>query len=197
MLDPDGVAARLSRRLERRTYMYTVPRPNFIWHIDGYNKLNTFELCISGCIDGFSRKKIIWLNANNTNNNPRIIGGYFLESVKEYDGCPCVVRGDYDTVNGLVRDFQNLFLNNTAQNSSLPSYLDGSSAVNQRIEGWWGTLRRQCLHFWIGLFKSLEEKGHFRVSFLDKNLVLFCFTALIQVRLFSSVAKFLFLRMFL
>ena len=55
VLGPDGVAARLSRRLERRTY--TVPRPNFIWHIDGYNKLNTFGLCISGCIDGFSRKK--------------------------------------------------------------------------------------------------------------------------------------------
>ena len=32
-LDPDGVAARLSRRLERRTY--TVPGPNFIWRIDG------------------------------------------------------------------------------------------------------------------------------------------------------------------
>ena len=33
-LDPDGMAARLSRRLEGRTY--TVPGPNFIWHIDGY-----------------------------------------------------------------------------------------------------------------------------------------------------------------
>ena len=84
MLDPDGVAARLSRRLERRTY--TVPGPNFIWHIDGYDKLNTFGLCISGSIDGFSR-----LNAYNTNNNPLIIVGYFLESVKEFDGCPCVV----------------------------------------------------------------------------------------------------------
>ena len=29
-LDPDEVAARLSRRLERRTH--TVPGPNFIWH---------------------------------------------------------------------------------------------------------------------------------------------------------------------
>ena len=41
-LDPDGVAARLSRRLERRTY--TVPCPNFIWHLDGYDKLRLFDL---------------------------------------------------------------------------------------------------------------------------------------------------------
>ena len=121
-LDPNGVAARLSRRLERRTY--TVPGPNSIWHIDGYDKLKPFGLCISGCIDGFSRK-IIWLNVYNTNNNPIIIRGYFLESVKNL--CPCVVRGDYGTENGLVRDFQNLFWNNTAPNSSLPSYIDGSS----------------------------------------------------------------------
>ena len=41
-LDPDGVAAKLSRRLERRTY--TVPGPNFIWHLDGYDKLRLSDL---------------------------------------------------------------------------------------------------------------------------------------------------------
>ena len=41
-LDPDGVAARLSRRLERRTN--TVPGPNFICHLDGYDKLMLFYL---------------------------------------------------------------------------------------------------------------------------------------------------------
>ena len=123
-LDPNGVAARLLRRLERRTY--TVPGPNFIWHMNDYDKLKPFGLCISGCMDGFSRK-IIWLNVYSTNNNPRIIGGYFLEPLKEFGGCPCVVRGDYGTENGLVRDFQNLLWNNTAPNSSLPSYMDGSN----------------------------------------------------------------------
>ena len=40
-LDPDGVAARLSRRLERRTY--TVLGPNFIWHLNRYVKLRLFD----------------------------------------------------------------------------------------------------------------------------------------------------------
>ena len=48
-----------SRRLERRSY--AVPGPNFIWHIDGYDKHKPFGLCIRGCTEGFSRK-IIWLN---------------------------------------------------------------------------------------------------------------------------------------
>ena len=65
-------------------------RPKFIWHIDG--------LCINGCICGFTRK-LIWLNVYQTNNDPKIIGGYFLD-VKGYGGCPLKIRTDYRTENG-------------------------------------------------------------------------------------------------
>ena len=105
-------------RLERRSY--SVPGPNFILHIDGYDKLKPFGLCISGCIDGFSRK-IIWLNVYNTKYNPRIIGGYFLEAVREYGGCPRVVRGDFGTENGHVRDFQ--------EKMTFPRKVPGSAPV--------------------------------------------------------------------
>ena len=57
-------------------------RPKSIWHIDG--------LCINGCICGFSRK-IIWLNVYQTNNDPKNIGGYFLD-VKGNGGCPLKIR---------------------------------------------------------------------------------------------------------
>lgn len=177
-LDPAGVAVRRTRRLVRRSY--NVPGPNHIWHIDGYDKLKPFGLCINGCIDGFSRK-IIWLNVYNTNNNPSVIGGYFLEAVKEHMGCPRVVRGDFGTENGHVRDFQNYFRRFDNRERRLAPYIDGPSTANQRIEGWWGVLRRQCLHFWIELFKVLQDEGFYRGDFLDKNLVVFCFTALIQV----------------
>ena len=65
-------------------------RPKFIWHIDG--------LCINECICGFSRK-IIWLNVYQTNNDPKIIGGYFLD-VKDNGGCPLKIRTDYGTESG-------------------------------------------------------------------------------------------------
>ena len=58
--------------------------PKFIWHIDGYD----IGLCTHECICEFSRK-IIWLNAYQTNNHPKLIGGYFLEAaVTANGGCP-------------------------------------------------------------------------------------------------------------
>lgn len=65
-LDPEGVAARKSRRLKRRIYYSKVSTvkcfdldwclrfqgPNFVWHMDGYDKLSPYGLAIHGCIDG-------------------------------------------------------------------------------------------------------------------------------------------------
>ena len=62
-LDPVGTEIRRSRRLHRRTYFSK--GPNFIWHMDSYDKLRPYGLCINGCIDGFYRK-LIWLNVNKT-----------------------------------------------------------------------------------------------------------------------------------
>ena len=58
-LDPRGVTLRQARRLRRRNYFSK--GPNFIWHLDCYDKLKPYGFCISGCIDGFSRE-MIWLN---------------------------------------------------------------------------------------------------------------------------------------
>ena len=46
------------RRLKRSQYYAC--GPNFIWHVDGYDKLKQFVFCIHGSSDAFSRK-ILWL----------------------------------------------------------------------------------------------------------------------------------------
>ena len=51
-LDKEGVEQRSRRRLRRRQYY--AKGPNFIWHIDGYDKLKPYGICIHGAIDGFS-----------------------------------------------------------------------------------------------------------------------------------------------
>ena len=177
-LDPEGVDLRRSRRLARRTYH--ARGPNFIWHVDGYDKIKPFGLCISGCIDGFSRK-IIWLKVYHTNNNPKVIGGYFIEAVKECSGCPCLVRADYGTENGHVRTFQQLLRRNGTDSLNDNSYIDGASTANQRIECWWGFLRKECMQYWIDLFKNLQHRGLHGGDFLHKNLSRFCFMASVQV----------------
>ena len=52
--------------------MYTFRGPNFMWHVDGYDKLKLFGFPIHGCIDGYSRK-ILWLNVSPTNNDPQVM----------------------------------------------------------------------------------------------------------------------------
>ena len=58
VLDPAGVSLRKQHKLVRRSYYNK--GPNYLWHIDGNDKLKPFGLCIHGAIDGFSRK-VLWL----------------------------------------------------------------------------------------------------------------------------------------
>jgi len=102
-LDPSGVADRRHRRLRRRQYFGR--GPNFLWHVDSYDKLKPYGICINGCIDGFSRK-IMWVNAYSTSSDPTIIDGYFMHTVEQLKGCPCIVRSDPGTENGVVGSLQ-------------------------------------------------------------------------------------------
>ncbi|XP_054641995.1 uncharacterized protein LOC129187166 [Dunckerocampus dactyliophorus] len=175
-LDPRGVAFRQARRLRRRRYFSK--GPNFIWHLDSYDKLKPYGFCINGSIDGFSRK-IIWLNAYTTNSDPKLIGGYYIEAVQRLGGCPRIVRGDPGTENGHVRDFQRLLVP-IPPDGTVDSYLEGASTANQRIESWWGFLRRQCVEFWLCLFTDLRDNGLYDGGFLDKAILQFCCMGLIQ-----------------
>ena len=78
ILDPEGVQARTRHRLRRRRYH--AKGPNYIWHIDGYDKLKPFSFCIHGAIDGYSRR-ILWLEVTSSNKDPCIIGYHFYEYV--------------------------------------------------------------------------------------------------------------------
>ena len=98
LLDSEGVDLRSRNRLRRRVYHSR--GPNYVWHIDGYDKIKPFGIAISGCIDGFSRK-MLWLEAYKTNNDPKVIAGYFMDAVVTAGGCPARVRFDLRTENSL------------------------------------------------------------------------------------------------
>ena len=156
---------------------YWTPGPNYIWHIDAYDKIKPYGFGISGCIDGFSRR-LIWLKVYTTNSDPSIIAGYFLEALKEHRGCPCVVRADAGTENVRVRDIQESLAGN---NNNRNAYIQGPSTGNQRIESFWSQLRKQCMEYWICLLSELQDNGYFAGDFIDLNLIHFCFLGIIQV----------------
>lgn len=178
-LDPAGTELRRKKRLNRRAYF--ARGPNFVWHVDSYDKLKPFGICINGAIDGFSRK-MLWLNAYHTSSDPKVIGGYFLETVRETGGCPRILRADMGTENSCIRDVQRFLRRNDDDlHSGEKSFIYGRSTSNQRIESWWGLLRKECVEFWLEKLHCLKDEGLFDGEFLDKNLIIFCFLGIIQV----------------
>ena len=55
--------------------------PNDIWHYDGYDKMKPFGFPIHGAVDGISRK-LLWLTAVKSNNNPVVPAVLYLRAVK-------------------------------------------------------------------------------------------------------------------
>ena len=178
VLDPEGVRERRARRLRRRHY--SVPGPNYIWHMDSYDKLTPFGIGVNGCIDGFSRH-IIWMQANVTNSKPDVVAAYFIGAVSERGGCPKIMRSDLGTENVHVNRFQCFLREDDNGTVHGPCVLQGRSTANQRIESWWGNYRRQNAEYWRDLFQEFQSAGEFNGDMVDKGLIQFCFLDVIQV----------------
>lgn len=181
-LDPEGTKLRKAHRLKRR--IYCAKGPNYIWHIDGYNKLKPFGFCIHRAIDGFSRR-LIWLEVSDTNNNPKLIVKYYLDALNKIGKAPRVLRCDADTENSMVCLLQEFFRSEaTDAFARHRSVIVGKSTSNQRIERCWCSLRQQGVQWWMDFFKDLRDSGQF--NDLDPvhcaNLK-FCFMHILQTDL--------------
>nr|XP_022287022.1 uncharacterized protein LOC111099849 isoform X1 [Crassostrea virginica]XP_022287023.1 uncharacterized protein LOC111099849 isoform X1 [Crassostrea virginica]XP_022287024.1 uncharacterized protein LOC111099849 isoform X1 [Crassostrea virginica]XP_022287436.1 uncharacterized protein LOC111100117 isoform X1 [Crassostrea virginica]XP_022287437.1 uncharacterized protein LOC111100117 isoform X1 [Crassostrea virginica]XP_022287438.1 uncharacterized protein LOC111100117 isoform X1 [Crassostrea virg len=180
-LDPKGISDRKGNKLKRRQYISK--GPNWIWHIDQYDKLSPFGIHISGCIDGFSRF-VLWCEAGVSNKDPKKIASYFVKALEQAGGYPHIVRGDAGTENGIVAAMQNFLREDEEDSFSKKAFIYGKSTHNQRIERWWGILRTKCTDRWIHLFKELEKDGHFSVgNKLHVALVQYCFMNIIRTEL--------------
>lgn len=178
IVDPRGIAIRRRHRLRRRKYRN--PGPNYVWHIDSYDKLKPFGICINGAIDGFSRF-MLWLEAHTTNSDPKLIGSYFCKTVGQGMLCPQKIRADRGTENVYVEQMQIFFMHESGDPSPENAFIYGSSNHNQRIEQWWGYYRKENAQYWMNLFQTLKDTGSFTGGFLDVSLIQFCFMNLIQV----------------
>lgn len=170
--DPLGTRSRRSRRLHRRTYESS--GPDHVWHIDGHDKLKPYGLCIHGCIDGFSRK-VLWLKASPSNNDPIIIASFFVDTIKHLELQPAIIRSDRGTENVNVAAIQE-FLGG--------KHFYGTSQTNQRIEALWSILLyRGGLHGWREHFQELVADAQFTGSDIDIACVRYCYQDLLQQEL--------------
>ncbi len=180
--DPEGVERRSKHRLKRRRYVNK--GPNYLWHMDGYDKLKPFGFCIHGCIDGFSRR-IMWLEVSSTNNDPAVVSQYYVDCIKQLGGAPRVVRADCGTENVYVAAIQRFLRSQHNDDmAGIASFMYGKSVSNQRIEAWWGILRKQCADWWIRYFKDLRDSGLYSDDdATQRECLKFCFMDILRKEL--------------
>jgi len=146
-LNPEGVDRR-RRKLQMRRGEYVVPGPNFVWSMDGHDKLKPYGIEIYGCIDAYSRY-VIWVYVGISNATAVSCFHQFLAAIETEGKQPRFVRSDRgnETTMLAVAHYQ-------LQQDQEPGlifedcYLYGTSTANQRIESWWTQLGKQLLYRW-------------------------------------------------
>ena len=184
VIDPQGVENRRRHRLQRRRYC--TPGPNFLWHLDGWDKLKPYGFCVHGCMDGFSRR-ILWLEVGSTNNDPKVVVNYFLSTVQQLKGVPRLIRTDKGTENTWIAVLQKFFRRNDedglAGNNSI---IQGKSTANQRIEAFWSKLKQGAGGWWVHFFKDLRDSGIYRDhDQLHRECLKLCFMKVLRQELYS------------
>jgi len=171
-IDPEGTLKRRAHRLKRRSYRN--PGPNFSWHCDGYDKLAPFGFPIHACVDGFSRK-VLWLYVSRTNSNPNRIATFYLNAIREFEGCPVYLITDLGTENGIIAGIHSFYRDDSTCHRYVPS------PRNQRIESWWSNYRRSSSTWWINFFKDLVDQQKIDTSSeLEMECLWFSFSSLLQ-----------------
>lgn len=183
-IDGHGVNLRSRNRLVRRQYYSR--GPNYLIHVDGYDKLKPYGIAIHGAVDGFSRK-VLWLKAGPSNNDPRYIAHFYMNFIKNSGRVPKIIRSDAGTENVIMRDLHiALRMDHGDDMSGRKSFLTGRSTANQRIERLWGVLNIHFTQFWRNFFAEMRDSAIFN----DSNLVhieciRYCFLPVIQTQLNS------------
>ena len=162
----------------------TAKSPNYLWHMDGYDKLKPLGFCINGAMDSYSRR-VLWLEVASTNNDPEIIGSYFMDYVSVIGVTACIILADRGTENVHVECIQRFFRRLSQDDfAGDRSFMYGRSTSNQRIEAWWSLLRKACTDWWIRFFTDLRDQGLYNDdNVIHRECLKFCFMDILQTEL--------------
>ena len=147
-VDHKNVAARRRNVIHRR--VYSVPYPNYIWHIDSHHKLIRWRFVVHGAVDGFSRL-IVHLSCAD-NNRSHTVMTYFQEAIARF-GLPDFVRSDHGGENIAVWQYMI-----SMHNMDYSCVLTGSSVHNERIERMWRDVHRCVVSVFAEIFSALERE---------------------------------------
>ena len=92
-LDPEGLSHHMND-LNWKRGEYIVPGPNFIWSIDGHDKLSEWGFQIYGCIDAYSQN-IVWMYVGISNHTAQSVLQQYLTTCSSLGFQPKIVQSDH------------------------------------------------------------------------------------------------------
>jgi hypothetical protein len=168
---------------------FQVPGPNFMWSLDGYEKLKNFGFSIYACIDTYSRA-IIWIYVGRGNMTALSSLKQFLRTVSYSGVRPLFTRSDHGIetplwagAQAILADLDETELRYTTedndqrvhrQGARLSScHIWGPSTSNQRIESWWEKLLKGVSQRWIAFSHELIDSGLFQPNRLAHQIAVY------------------------
>lgn len=159
--------------------MYSVPCPNYLWHVDGNHKLICWRIVVHAAIDGFSRL-VTFLKASDNNLSSTVLQ-LFDDATSTY-GIPLRVRTDHGGEN--VKMWERMYEHRGAEQRPV---IAGSSVHNERIERFKRDINKSCERQYKPLFYELENR-----SLLDpeNNTDIFCLHYVFMPRINRTIEEF-------
>jgi hypothetical protein len=147
LVNPSGVERR-AKDLQRKRGEYIVRGPNFIWSVDGHQKLQSYGFEIYACVDAYSRY-VIWAFIGISAGTAVSVGRQFLTAVRHTQCIPQFIRSDCGVETGQMSYAQFSLSQSTRPGIEFKDcYLYGTSTANVRIESWWQQLSKSVLFRW-------------------------------------------------
>ena len=142
----DGINERRLQAIRRRTY--SVPCPNYVWHLHGTHKLIKWKFVVHAGIDGYSR--LITYCFCSDNNKCNTVLELFQQAVGKY-GLPLQVRTDHGVENVRVWEYM------LRERGNSNAVIVGSSVHNQRVERLQRDINTQVVNKFYNEFTDLEN----------------------------------------
>ena len=201
ILDNHNMTLRTPGMRRKRQENYIVPGPDWLWCLDGHDKLARYGIEIYGSVDAYSRK-IIWFYVGVSNRTQVSVLHQYLHTIKTLGYCPNYLRTDRGRETPMMADAHYYLYHTACLHDDTISdeafdnicfadcYLFGKSTSNVKIEGLWGQLIVGQTEQWMLYFpRKLEAEGWWRDDLVcDTVILVYIFIPIIRGEIFNWVA---------
>lgn len=134
--------------------VYNPPGPNWVWHIDGHDKLNFWGIQIYFAVDAYSRF-IIWWYVGIENRTRLSVVKQYLETLQKTDMMPKTIQSDRGNEVPMAANVHYEFRKRSCTPDELEAldfddcWIYGTSKMNSRVEKLWGHLSQSSTRRWV------------------------------------------------